>query len=113
VIGGEDGAQYNGLVDVHLMDNLVAGILDDYSVIPNLTQDAIGNSIQMSNDDEATVTPAISTFPSRGGTGSSNVLAKTGQAWTGASDQTWFTITSGGSGSGSCTVGYSVEPNAL
>ncbi len=107
VVGGMYGAKYNRLVNIHLADNLVAGILNDYSVVPNHGEDAIGNSIQLS--DAAIVSPAFMVFPLSGGTGSINVITQTGRAWNSASNEPWITITSGSSGSGNGTVNYSVS----
>src|SRR5262249_3676573 len=50
--------------------------------------------------------------PSGGGTGSIAVTAAAGCSWTAASNASWITITSGSSGSGNGTVGYSVATNA-
>jgi hypothetical protein len=109
-IGGMEGAKSNRLVDVHLVDNLVSGILDDYSVVPNLDQDSIGNTIQLS--DAAIVSPALVSFPSSGGTESSSVLTQAGRPWTSASNTSWITLISSGIGIGNGTVSYSVEPNS-
>jgi hypothetical protein len=57
------------------------------------------------------ITPANQGFPASGGSSSVNVIAGTGCAWTATSPVTWITITSGGSGSGSGPVNYTVAPN--
>jgi len=46
-----------------------------------------------------------------GGTGSVDVTATNGCPWTAASNVLWLTVTSGSSGTGNGTVGYSVAPN--
>jgi len=50
-------------------------------------------------------------LPWGGGTGTVTVTAATGCTWTAASNASWITITSGSSGNGSGTVGYSVAAN--
>lgn len=50
-------------------------------------------------------------FPSMGGTGSVNVTCLQGCAWAVVSNDSWITITSGGSGSGNGTVLYTVAAN--
>jgi hypothetical protein len=51
------------------------------------------------------------TIPGAGGTGSFQVLAPAGCAWTATSPAPWITVTSGSSGSGNGTVSFSVAPN--
>jgi hypothetical protein len=46
-----------------------------------------------------------------GGTGSVNVSAPSGCAWSAASNAAWITVTSGSNGNGNGTVNYSVQPN--
>src|SRR5207253_10820067 len=48
---------------------------------------------------------------SSGGTGSVNVTAPSGCAWTAVSNQGWTQVTSGASGNGNGTVGFSVNAN--
>jgi Abnormal spindle-like microcephaly-assoc'd, ASPM-SPD-2-Hydin/Viral BACON domain/Putative binding domain, N-terminal len=55
--------------------------------------------------------PISNSVNSSGGTGTVNVNATSGCTWNGASNVSWITITSGGSGSGSGQVGYMVAPN--
>jgi len=50
-------------------------------------------------------------FTSTGGTGTINVNATGGCFWSASSDVSWITITSGSSGSGNGTTGYSVSAN--
>jgi hypothetical protein len=51
------------------------------------------------------------TIPGAGGSGSFQVFAPAGCAWTATSPATWITVTSGASGSGNGTVSFSVAPN--
>jgi len=46
-----------------------------------------------------------------GGTGNVGVTAQAGCTWTATSNVDWITVTSGASGSGDGTVGYSVHSN--
>lgn len=59
----------------------------------------------------ATISPASSSVSSAGGTGSVSVTASSGCPWTASSNASWITVTSGASGSGSGSVGYSVAAN--
>ena len=52
--------------------------------------------------------PSSASAPAAGGTGTIPVTATTGCAWTAVSNAAWITITSGASGSGNGTVGYTV-----
>jgi hypothetical protein len=54
------------------------------------------------------ISPTSHTFTSTGGTGSIEVTSITGCPWTATTADAWITITSGMSGAGSGTVGYSV-----
>jgi uncharacterized repeat protein (TIGR01451 family) len=60
----------------------------------------------------STILPANSTIGAAGGTGAVTVNAPEGCGWTASSNAPWITINSGGSGSGSGTVDYSVAPNS-
>jgi len=51
-------------------------------------------------------------FGYAGGTGSIGVVASSGCAWTASTNAAWITVTSGSSGSGNGTVGYSVATNS-
>ncbi|MCW5980888.1 MAG: hypothetical protein KIT09_22595 [Bryobacteraceae bacterium] len=58
------------------------------------------------------ISPASNAVGAGGGTGSVAVTAGAGCAWTAVSnDGTWLTVTSGASGSGNGTVGYSAAAN--
>ena len=59
------------------------------------------------------INPASQSVAAAGGTGSTAVTAPTGCAWTGVSNNTsWLTVTSGASGNGGGTVGFSATANA-
>ena len=58
------------------------------------------------------INPASQSVAAAGGTGSTTVTAPTGCAWTGVSNNTsWLTVTSGASGNGGGTVGFSATAN--
>ena len=57
------------------------------------------------------INPTSHSFAASGGTSSVNVMAGGGCSWTATSNDSWITITSGNSGSGSGTVNYSVSEN--
>ena len=58
-----------------------------------------------------TLTPAGASVPATTTTGTVDVAALGGCAWTATSSAAWVTITSGATGSGNGTVGYSVAAN--
>ncbi|MDX2033570.1 MAG: M12 family metallo-peptidase, partial [Blastocatellia bacterium] len=55
---------------------------------------------------------ASQSFPAAGGSGSTNVTAPSGAAWTAVSNAGWIVITSGQSGSGNGTVNFTVASSA-
>jgi hypothetical protein len=57
--------------------------------------------------------PFSQSFASLGGNGSFNVIVQDGVNWTATSNATWIIITSGGSGSESGTVDFSVTANTI
>ncbi len=57
------------------------------------------------------VNPTSRSAPVGSSTGTFNVVTATGCAWTAATTDQWITITSGATGSGNGTVGYSVAAN--
>ncbi len=59
-----------------------------------------------------TISPTSQSFATVGGTGSVGVTTQSGCAWKAASGAPWMTITSGSSGTGSGSVGYSVAANS-
>jgi hypothetical protein len=58
------------------------------------------------------ISPTSASPAAAGSTGTVSVTAGTGCAWTAASNASWITITSGASGSGNGSVGYSVAANS-
>jgi RHS repeat-associated protein len=59
-----------------------------------------------------TLSPAGASLPQGGGTGVVNVSTSSGCGWVATSGAAWITITSGSSGVGAGTVGYSVAANS-
>jgi hypothetical protein len=59
------------------------------------------------------LTPAGTSAPAAGSTGTFAVAVLSGCTWTATSSAPWLTVTSGGSGSGNGTVGYSVAVNTI
>lgn len=59
-----------------------------------------------------TISPDNQSFASGGGTGSIAVTTGAGCPWTASASQPWVHVTSGGSGSGSGTIGFSVDANS-
>ncbi|MDP1747619.1 MAG: T9SS type A sorting domain-containing protein, partial [Bacteroidota bacterium] len=58
-----------------------------------------------------TIAPTALSFTSIAGTGTVNVTAAIGCAWTATSNDAWITVTSGSTGSGNGSVSYSVSAN--
>ena len=59
-----------------------------------------------------TIAPASQSFTALGGSGTVTVTATAGCPWTASNGASWVAVTSGGSGTGSGTVRYSVASNA-
>jgi glucose/arabinose dehydrogenase len=57
------------------------------------------------------ILPTAASFPAGGGSGSTSVTAPAGCPWSATSNAPWITINSGGSGSGSGMVNFSVGGN--
>ncbi|MEZ5308604.1 MAG: BACON domain-containing carbohydrate-binding protein [Pyrinomonadaceae bacterium] len=57
------------------------------------------------------INPTSATSPSTGTTGTVAVTTDTGCDWTATSNDSWITVTSGSTGSGNGTVGYTVAAN--
>jgi hypothetical protein len=57
------------------------------------------------------IAPTSQNVGAGGGTGSVGVTAGSGCPWTAGSNASWIHVTSGGSGSGNGSVGYSVDAN--
>jgi len=58
------------------------------------------------------IDPTTASWGVTGGAGSASVTTVPGCAWTAASSAPWITVTSGGSGNGNGSVGYTVAVNA-
>jgi len=67
--------------------------------------------IQDSNPCTYTLSTASASYPSSGGSGSVNVTASDGCAWTASNSNSWITITGANSGTGNGTVYYSMPAN--
>jgi hypothetical protein len=57
------------------------------------------------------ISPTTQSVVAGGGTGTVTVTTSAGCAWTGVSNASWITVTSGASGSGNGSVGYTVAAN--
>ena len=80
----------------------------------NVTMTIAGQSFDVTQAGQPctyTLTPAGASVVATASTGSVAVAALGGCAWTATSSAAWVTITSGASGSGNATVGYSVAAN--
>ena len=60
----------------------------------------------------ATLNPTGATYTAAGGSGTFDVTTGAGCNWTAVSNDSWIQVTSGGSGTGNGTVGYSVDANS-
>lgn len=56
------------------------------------------------------IQPESQAIPAEGGTGTVNVTAGPGCGWTAASNADWIKVTSGATGAGNGSVGFSVDP---
>ncbi|MFN0165697.1 MAG: BACON domain-containing protein [Bryobacteraceae bacterium] len=93
--------------------NTYSGILTGVSTTNNMlslnnTRDTAANWRQ-SSAANLSLNPTSAEFAAAGGTGAVTVTAST--SWTATRSDTWITITSGSSGTGSGTVAYSVAAN--
>ncbi len=59
------------------------------------------------------ITPTSQSFTATGGSGTVNVTAATGCAWTASSNDNWLTITSGASASGNGSAAFTAAANQL
>ena len=59
----------------------------------------------------STINPTTQTIAKSGGSGTVSVTMPAGCSWTAVSQDSWITVTAGGSGSGNGTVTYSVAAN--
>ncbi len=69
------------------------------------------NYANYSNSCAYGISPTTATAAAPGGTASIAVTTQSACSWTASSNVSWISLTSGGSGSGSGTVAYSVAPN--
>ena len=91
----------------------------NYSVAANtggartgtLTIDGQTYTVTQSGSCSYGISPTSQSFTADTGSGSVAVTAATGCSWAAISNDSWLTITSGGSGSGNGTVSYSVAAN--
>jgi hypothetical protein len=58
-----------------------------------------------------TISPTSRSISSAGGSGSVTVTSGSGCAWSASSSDSWLKVTSGGTGTGNGTVGYTVSAN--
>jgi hypothetical protein len=72
VVGGYHGTKGNRAEQIRLADNLVAGVLDDYSVVPNLEADDSANFAELSDAPKSLLFPQ---FANGSGTSSEFVLS--------------------------------------
>ena len=106
VTGGSPG-NGNGTVSYNVAPNGSAssrtGTLTIAGRTYTVTQEGVTCSFSLS--------PTSSSVPAASSTGSVSVTAPGGCTWNAVSGASWITVTSGGSGSGNGTVGYSVAAN--
>lgn len=118
---GSRSRQYTMLADVgdstgETVSNLRAGATYYFAAT---ARDIYGNESGYSNEVSYTVpdgctysiSPTANNFVQTGGTGVVHVTTQGTCTWTASSGAPWITIVSGGSGTGSGTVYYSVSPN--
>jgi uncharacterized protein (TIGR03437 family) len=79
-------------------------------VKPRVKVDAAANALS-SNSCSLTLSSNSQSFTAAASTGTVNVTAGAGCDWTASSNNSWISVTSGGSGSGNGTVNYSVAAN--
>ena len=105
------GVPYAGAVD-YTYDDLNRLIRVDYSDGRSLeyTYDGVGNRVQQ-RACSYSLSTAIQSFYGPGGTGTTIVMAGAACAWTASTDASWITITSGNTGTGNGSVGYTVASN--
>jgi hypothetical protein len=75
------------------------------------TPSSVSNGFSFSAVCSYAISPATLSAAATGATGTFAMTAGTGCTWTAASSVWWLTVTSGGSGSGNGTIGYSVAAN--
>ncbi|MCM3874547.1 MAG: peptidoglycan DD-metalloendopeptidase family protein [Pyrinomonadaceae bacterium] len=83
----------------------------DFSDVPSNPLSCGTNYVSSSTEVSHSISPSSQSFGIPGGSGSVNVTS-TGCTWEAVSNDSWITITSAASGSGSGTVAYSVSDNS-
>lgn len=73
---------------------------------------ALSNCAEATITCSATLNPTSATYTAAGGSGTFDVTTGAGCDWTAVSNDSWIHVTSGGSGTGNGTVGYSVDANS-
>jgi hypothetical protein len=90
-------------------------VVSNPSITPRSTGMTIaGQSFNITQAGQActyTLNPAGASVPAGGTTGTVDLTAMTGCAWTATSSAAWVTVTTGANGSGNGTIGYSVAAN--
>jgi subtilisin family serine protease len=77
---------------------------------PRIRVDAAANALSSSSC-TLSISPSTQSFSANGGSGFVNVAAGNNCAWTATSNDSWLSITSGSTGSGSGTVSFSAANN--
>ncbi len=72
-----------------------------------------GKNFTVTQASPVSIMPTSVSAPASGGTGSVQVTAPDGVAWTASSSVSWIAVSAGASGSGNGTVGYTVAANKL
>jgi hypothetical protein len=106
VTGGSPG-NGNGTVSYNVAPNGTASSRTGTLTIAGQTYTVTQQSVTCT----FSISPTSGNVPSTASTGSVSVTAPGGCAWTAVSGAAWITVTSGASGSGNGTVGYSVAAN--
>ncbi len=91
-----------------------------YSVAANTGPERTGTAtiagqtftVTQANGCTYSINPTSANVAAGGGTGNVTVTTTAGCAWTAASNDSWITVTSGATGTGNGTVGYSVAANS-
>lgn len=65
----------------------------------------------VATEEPNSIAPTLKSFAASGGTGTVSVSVAAGTGWGAISNAGWIIVTSGSSGTGNGSVGYSVQPN--
>jgi VCBS repeat protein/BACON domain-containing protein/S-layer family protein len=106
-------ASGNAPIDITLMVTPVGGWVNCLATDPtgNTSEFSPCVPISLSGGCSFSIAPTSQSFSFNGGAGSVGVTAGAGCSWTAASNDSWISITSGSTGTGSGPVDYSVAPN--